>query len=138
MDDEVLGRGVHGQLQWVAGDPMDVRLVTPWMVGLLQDEVQEKHYRVEEKHYRVEERHHQVDKHKILQVGEHGLAGRLLVLVLLHMLEVAHRDNILTGGHKVEAQHLEGKLDQGVQEGAAQAVHGVGVGSIQEVEVHSF
>jgi len=33
---------------------------------------------------------------------------------------------------------LEGKLDQGVQEGAAQAVHGVGVGSIQEVEVHSF
>lgn len=128
MDDEVLGRGVHGQLQWVAGDPMDVRLR---MVGLLQDEVQEKHYR-------VEERRHQVDKHKILQVGEHGLAGRLLVLVLLHMLEVAHRDNILTGGHKVEAQHLEGKLDQGVQEGAAQAVHGVGVGSIQEVEVHSF
>lgn len=131
MDDEVLGRGVHGQLQWVAGDPMDVRLVTPWMVGLLQDEVQEKHYR-------VEERRHQVDKHKILQVGEHGLAGRLLVLVLLHMLEVAHPDNILTGGHKVEAQHLEGKLDQGVQEGAPQAVHGVGVGSIQEVEVHSF
>lgn len=128
MDDEVLGRGVHGQLQWVAGDPMDVRL---HMVGLLQDEVQEKHYR-------VEERLHQVDKHKILQVGEHGLAGRLLVLVLLHMLEVAHRDNILTGGHKVEAQHLEGKLDQGVQEGAAQALHGVGVGSIQEVEVHSF
>lgn len=128
MDDEVLGRGVHGQLQWVAGDPMDVRLR---MVGLLQDEVQEKHYR-------VEERLHQVDKHKILQVGEHGLAGRLLVLVLLHMLEVAHQDNILTGGHKVEAQHLEGKLDQGVQEGAAQAVHGVGVGSIQEVEVHSF
>lgn len=128
MDDEVLGRGVHGQLQWVAGDPMDVRLR---MVGLLQDEVQEKHYR-------VEERLHQVDKHKILQVGEHGLAGRLLVLVLLHMLEVAHRDNILTGSHKVEAQHLEGKLDQGVQEGAAQAVHGVGVGSIQEVEVHSF
>lgn len=124
MDDEVLGRGVHGQLQWVAGDPMDVRLR---MVGLVQ-----------EKHYRVEERLHQVDKHKILQVGEHGLAGRLLVLVLLHMLEVAHRDNILTGGHKVEAQHLEGKLDQGVQEGAAQAVHGVGVGSIQEVEVHSF
>ena len=27
------------------------------------------------------------------------------MLVLLHMLEVAHRDNILTGGHKVEAQH---------------------------------
>lgn len=128
MDDEVLGRGVHGQLQWVAGDPMDVRLR---MVGLLQDEVQEKHYR-------VEERLHQVDKHKILQVGEHGLAGRLLVLVLLHMLEVAHPDNILTGDHKVEAQHLEGKLDQGVQEGAPQAVHGVGVGSIQEVEVHSF
>lgn len=128
MDDEVLGRGVHGQLQWVAGYPMDVRL---HMVGLLQDEVQEKHYW-------VEERLHPVDKHKILQVGEHGLAGRLLVLVLLHMLEVAHRDNILTGGHKVEAQHLEGKLDQGVQEGAAQAVHGVGVGSIQEVEVHSF
>ena len=66
MDDEVLGRGVHGQLQWVAGDPMDVRL---HMVGLLQDEVQEKHYW-------VEERCHQVDKHKILQVGEHGLAER--------------------------------------------------------------
>lgn len=128
MDDEVLGRGVHGQLQWVAGDPMDVRL---HMVGLLQDEVQEKHYR-------VEGRRHQVDKHKILQVGEHGLAGKLLVLVLLHMLEVARQDNILTVGHKVEVQHLEGKLDQGVQEGAARAVHGVGVGSIQEVEVHSF
>lgn len=66
MDDEVLGRGAHGQLQWVAGYPMDVRL---HMVGLLQDEVQEKHYR-------VEERLHQVDKHKILQVGEHGLAER--------------------------------------------------------------
>lgn len=128
MDDEVLGKGVHGQLQSMAGDPMDVRL---HMVGLLQDEVPEKHYQ-------VEERCHPVDKHKILQVGEHGLAGRLLVLVLLHMLEEAHRDNILTGGHKVEAQHLEGKLDQGVQKGAAQAVHGVGVGSIQEVEVHSF
>ena len=66
MDDEVLGRGVHGQLQWVAGYPMDVRL---HMVGLLQDEVQEKHYQ-------VEERLHQVDKHKILQVEEHGLAER--------------------------------------------------------------
>ena len=62
----MLGRGVHGQLQRVAGYPMDVRL---HMVGLLQDEVQEKHYR-------VEERLHQVDKHKILQVGEHGLAER--------------------------------------------------------------
>lgn len=38
MDDEMLGRGVHGQLQWVAADPMEVRLR---MLGLLQ----EKHYK---------------------------------------------------------------------------------------------
>lgn len=64
--DEVLGRVVHDQLQWVVGDPKDVAL---HMLGQLQDEVQEKHYPVEEKL-------HQVDQGKILQVEEHGLAEK--------------------------------------------------------------
>ena len=51
----MLGRRIHGKLQRVAADPMDVRLC---MLGLFQ------------------EKHYQVDKGKILLVGEHGVAEK--------------------------------------------------------------